>query len=103
MKKTKFLIKTSRSSIPCDQDELPKVFQAITSGTPVILKQGWFNPSFFDSVIQDDEWMKKYWEDNKYAIREGEITKYPDHEDKFTEIRDQIKALSNNVKNISTI
>jgi hypothetical protein len=101
MKKNKFIIKTSKSSIPCDQDELPKVFQAITAGTPVILKQGWFNPSFFDSVVQDDDWMRKYQDDNKYDIRAGEITEYPAHEDKFKEIREQIKQLSNNLKQLN--
>lgn len=101
MKKTKFIIKTSKSCIPCDQDELPKVFQAITSGTPVILKQGWFNPSFFDSVVEDDAWMAKFQEDRKYSIRDRKITEYPPHEDKFAEIREQIKALSNNLKQIS--
>ena len=101
MKKTKFIIKTSKSSIPCDQDELPKVFQAITAGTPIILRQGWFNPSFFDSVVEDEEWMKVYRWENKFDIRDGLITEYPAHEDKFTEIREQIKTLSNNLKQLN--
>jgi hypothetical protein len=101
MKKTKFIIKTSKSSIPCDMDELPKVYEALASGKPRILKQGWFNPSFFDSVVEDEEWMKKYWEDNKYKIRDKEITEYPAYDDKFIEIREQIKQLSNNLKQLN--
>ena len=68
---------------------------------PVLLKQGSFNPSFYDSLVQDDEWIKKYYEDNKYDIRDGTITEYPPHEDKFSEIREQIKQLSNNLKQLN--
>ncbi len=95
MIKTKFIIKTTVGDIPCDQDELIAVYRAIESGKPVFLRQGYFNPVYAGTIIEDKKTMEKFWEDNKYAIRDKEITKYPNHEDIFKTLREQVKELEN--------
>lgn len=41
--------------IRIDQDELPKIMQSIETGMPVKVRQGIFNPSFWVSVVTDEE------------------------------------------------
>ncbi|KKK91935.1 hypothetical protein LCGC14_2707970, partial [marine sediment metagenome] len=45
-----------------DSDELPKVLEAISSGTPAMVRSGIFNPSFYVSIIRDAERMKAYYD-----------------------------------------
>lgn len=97
-KNKKFIVVCSSLKIPVDESELVKVYQAITSGSPTILKQGWFNPSFFIGVHEDDEWMREFRESKKYQIRDGEITEYPLYPDLFPEIREEIKRLAGSME-----
>lgn len=100
MKNKKFIVVCSNMRIPCDEDELIKVYQAISAGEPTILRQGWFRPSFWIGVIEDDETMKRMYEDLKYKIRdEGHPREYPKYPDLFPEIREQIKQLAESKRN----
>lgn len=80
--------------IPVDEGELVKVYEALATGDVKILKRGWFNPSFFVGVHEDDELMRKWREDNKYKIRDREVDGYPEYEDLFPTIREQVKKIA---------
>lgn len=94
MKKTKYIVITSRSQIKCDEDELIRVFQAIDNGGICLLRQGAFNPSFFESIVLDDKWMKDFNEDKKYDIRDERIKEYPKYPDLFSELRAQVAQIA---------
>ena len=59
VKLDKFIVKTSSSKIQIDGDEVLKVFDALSSGGIIMLRQGAFNPSFFDSIVPDTERIKE--------------------------------------------
>lgn len=61
----KFIVRTARSEFPIDGDELPKIFESIGTGKPYLCRQGLFNPSFFDTVVED----KKRIESIKEMVR----------------------------------
>lgn len=50
-----YILKTSKSEIPIDEEEVEKVIKGVGSGSVVVLKKGIFNPSFFDSIVEDHE------------------------------------------------
>lgn len=63
MKNVPFKIVMSRGDdLRIDSDELPKVLEAISSGTPAMVRSGIFNPSFYVSIIRDAERMKAYYD-----------------------------------------
>lgn len=80
--------------IPIDEDELLKVYKAITTGEPTILRQGWLKPSYFIGVVEDEEKMKMLYEDLKYEIRDGKVTEYPKYKDLFVDLREQVKQIN---------
>lgn len=52
----KYLIQlSSKVEIPIDDDELSIVLEGIKTGSPVKVRQGIFNPSFFVAIIEDKE------------------------------------------------
>lgn len=56
MKNKAYKIVMSRGDdIQIDADEINNVLKAITSGQPAIVRKGIFNPSFYVSVIEDEE------------------------------------------------
>lgn len=87
MKKTKYLLKTSKSEIPIDADEIPKIMTGLQKGVITMLRQGIFNPSFFDSIVFDEKLHKNFLEDKKYDIRDGKVTEIPAYNDHFTEVK----------------
>ena len=93
LKNRKFILKTFKSAIPIDEDELVKVYEAISTGDVKILKKGWFNPSGFDSIIEDEEYMKTFRSDYRHQIRDGSVTEYPSYKDLFPELREEIKKV----------
>lgn len=90
----KFIVNMSKSSIRIDEDELVKVMDALQKGEVKVLRQGWFNPSFFVSVVPDEEWMNNYLTENRHQLREGKIDGYPQYPDLFLEVRASINLLS---------
>lgn len=94
MRKTKFIVVCSNLKIRCDEDELIQVYEAISSGSVRILRQGIFNPSFFAGVCEDTETMAEFREKEKYEIRDGKIKEYPKYPDLFFDLRQEIKKLS---------
>ena len=73
--KTCYLIELSnKRSIQIDPEELPKVLNGIKSGSPVILKRGIFNPSFFVDIVEDDKRIMEVVEHNRtidFQIKNG--------------------------------
>ena len=55
------IIMSRGDSIQADEDELQKIIEAIQKGMPCVLQQGLFNPSFYVSIIQDEERLKEHW------------------------------------------
>ncbi len=52
----KYIIELSnKRQIPIDQDELLDVMKGVAAKVPVIVRQGIFNPSFFVSIVEDEE------------------------------------------------
>ena len=52
----KYLIELSnKREIPIDGDELLNVIEGIKTGSPVKVRQGIFNPSFFVAIVEDQE------------------------------------------------
>ncbi len=94
MKKTKFTVHCTKLNIPIDEDEIPSVIQALTSGDVKILRQGVFNPPYFVGISEDSKSMSDFQENNKYDIRDGVISEYPQHKDLFIDIRTTVKRLS---------
>ncbi|MFA6314950.1 MAG: hypothetical protein WC648_01090 [Candidatus Paceibacterota bacterium] len=87
-----YLIQMSRGiPIPIDAEELQKVLQGIQTKSPVIVKQGIFNPSFFVSIIEDSD-RKQGWNrelgGDKYML----TTKEP-LPDLFEEMRSNLVKL----------
>lgn len=94
MKNKKFLVHCSNLKIPADESELVSVFKALTSGDVKILRRGWFNPSFFVGVTEDVEYMSNFMQDKKHEIREGKITGFPEYQDLFPALREEVKRLA---------
>lgn len=98
-----YLIELSnKRTIQVDSDELPKVIEAIKTGSPAIVRQGIFNPSFFVSIVQDEQRVKVITERNegrRWLIEQGEAEpeelKPLSNIFEGTEFYEQIKAKRN--------
>ena len=56
-----FIITMSRGEkLKIDDDEMPKIVEAMQKGTPCRIRQGLFNPSFYISVAEDTGRMKDF-------------------------------------------
>lgn len=61
------LILSSGPAIAFDPDELPAVRSAIENGIICQLRRGFFNPSFFVSIVQDEKRYVEFLENTKYS------------------------------------
>ena len=48
-----FVQLSNKTEVPIDEDELQNVLTGIQSGSPVKVRQGIFNPSFFVAIVED--------------------------------------------------
>lgn len=55
--------------VQIDQDEIDNVVLAIQKGTPVRVRRGIFNPSFYVSIVKDEKRVVDFMEDTKYDDR----------------------------------
>jgi len=86
------IIMSRGDSLQADEDELQKIIEAIQKGMPCALRQGLFNPSFYVSIIQDEERLKEYQLDlkaNDSWNRIHDAKQYPDPE--FKPLKDIFK------------
>lgn len=60
------VVLSTKHEIAFDPDELPKVMQAIQTGTSVLLRKGLFNPSYYVCVVEDEKRRIEFLEDTKY-------------------------------------
>lgn len=52
--------------VQIDTDELDNVILAIQKGTPVRVRRGIFNPSFYVSIVKDEKRVIDFLEETKY-------------------------------------
>jgi len=67
-----FIVNTSKGSVQIDGDEVNKVLQGIASGSPVVVRQGIINPSFFVNIIEDVERICEHKRDIADVMRKNE-------------------------------
>lgn len=46
--------------VQIDADEVVKVIQGITTGNPIMVKQGIINPSFYVGIVEDNHRISEY-------------------------------------------
>lgn len=86
--------------LKCDPDEVWRVIEAIKTGQPARLKQGFFNPSYYVSIIEDAKRNEKFadevWQtikSNKQALDYGNgqgLRRLPE----FRSLKDIFKGIS---------
>ena len=59
------IVMMSKHEIKIEQEELPKVLEAIRNNQPAILKQGIFNPKSYSHIIEDNQREKERETDNE--------------------------------------
>lgn len=64
------MILSSGPGIPFDPDELNKVLEAIQTGSATRLRQGFFNPSFFVSIVEDTDRRGEWFENTRLGTSE---------------------------------
>lgn len=70
------VVLSTKDRIKLDSDELIKVTEAITTGSAVLLKQGFFNPSFFVGIVDDFERKLDYRNDVHKVLKENKLVDY---------------------------
>lgn len=48
------VILSTKDRLKCDADELWRVLEAIKTGSPAMLRQGLFNPSYYVAIVEDE-------------------------------------------------
>ena len=69
------IVMSRGDDIPFDEDELQKVYNAISSGQPAMLRQGLFNPSFYVSIIFDEKRVMEFIREFNETVRHNEQQK----------------------------
>jgi hypothetical protein len=68
-----YLVQLSKGDpVKIDEDELPKVLQAIQSGNPAIVRQGIVNPSYITSVVPDKDRIEQWLRECRYGHGQGD-------------------------------
>lgn len=97
--KTVYLVELSnKRQIPIDPEELAKVLNGIQTGSPVILKQGIFNPSFFVDIVRDEKRIMEVIENNRineFNINQGlaKPKELQPLKDIFAEVRNKLLGM----------
>lgn len=81
------IVLSNKAEIHIAPEELEGVLKGIATGSVVRVKQGIFNPSFFVAIVEDREYLKNYWEQNKYEIQDGTKPKTPLLESIFDNVK----------------
>lgn len=71
LEKTRFFenIMSSGKSIKCDADEIAVIVESIQTGSPVKLRRGLFNPSFWVATVEDSDRYEKF-KSETYSVLE---------------------------------
>lgn len=64
--KTFKIVMMSKNEIKIDPEEIPKVLEAIKTSSPAILKQGIFNPSRYDCILEDKRELDREVDENNH-------------------------------------
>jgi len=54
----KIILSNTKETITIREEELKKVLQGITSGNPVMVLEGIFNPSYYVAIVEDKDRMR---------------------------------------------
>jgi len=68
----KIVLSNTRETITIREDELKKVLRGIQEGSPVVILEGIFNPSYFVAIIPDQERMQAIAEAEHYKSKFNE-------------------------------
>lgn len=66
VKKGYKVVLSTGPAIPCDPDEIQPILRAINTGNSIKLRRGIFNPSFYVSIVEDEERKMKFLEDTRH-------------------------------------
>ena len=77
--------------IQIDADELPNVLKGIVEKNPVIVRRGIINPSFYVSIVKDEERWRNFKENTKYD-KQLRIAGVPQLKDMFKDTVLKLKA-----------
>lgn len=101
MKKGYKIIMMSKHEIPIEAEEVKKVLRGIAEGSPVVLKQGIFNPSAYSCIIEDNTRMSKIRETNEIGQYTGNyITHYEELPNIFAGIQELSALKTSDIKKL---
>lgn len=66
------IVMSRGDDLQIDEAELEKVFNAIATGSPAVLKRGIFNPSFYVSVVFDEKRVMEFIDEYRSIERHNE-------------------------------
>jgi hypothetical protein len=85
------IIMSRGDHIQIDADELPNVLKGIVEKNPVIVRRGIINPSFYVSIVKDEERWRNFKENTKYD-KQLRIAGVPQLKDMFKDTVLKLKA-----------
>lgn len=93
-----FLLYLSNGNHPVqvDPDEVEKIYRGVAEGSPVVLRQTFFNPSFFVCLVEDTDRMDKE-RDNQRRIAERNEWLGEDQKEEYKGMQ-PLKDIFENVK-----
>jgi hypothetical protein len=67
------IIMSRGDNIQIDADELPNILKGIVGKNPVMVRRGIINPSFYVSIVKDEERWRNHLENIKYMSNEEKL------------------------------
>ena len=61
----KIILSNTKETITIREEELKKVLKGISSGNPVVILEGIFNPSYYVAIVEDKERMRSLAESDR--------------------------------------
>ena len=65
----KIVLSNTKESITIRESELPKVLKGIQKGSPVVVLEGIFNPSYFVAIVPDNDRIRAIGEAKHYKLK----------------------------------
>lgn len=89
------IVMMNKHEIQIDEEEVSKVLKGIMNSSPVILKQGIFNPSTYSHIVEDRSRLFTEQKTNENGHYVGAATKCTELKDIFADIKEiaELKTL----------
>ena len=68
----KIILSNTKETITIREEELQKVLKGISTGSPVVVREGILNPSYFVAIVPDQERMRAIAEAENYKSKLAE-------------------------------